>query len=171
MATATYHHITGLSACEYDELVETLADMRNRFIWSGPKYSKRCFIAALYLREPLPKCMRLVEIFAYHMFKEHAIAGYGLKLQNFHFAFTHKYSKMLRDSEGTGNKATLMKLIDDFICETALAAYPDSPEIAEAVNRNRKRWASKKMPSMQRKRPGPKTLHKPKGVKRRKGTK
>jgi len=83
----------------------------------------------------------------------------GFMIQNMHFKFHFTYVRDLVDRGFTGvrkNKATTLRILDEWMYEIARSLYPNDYRIEEAIERNRKRWASLKMPSMQRKKRGPK---------------
>lgn len=155
MATASYHHITGMSRTEYDELVSHL---KTRFEWGGKFYDIRLIRSILYHRETFGKCKALGEFLETHM-QNRKFGSVCFEIQNMHFKTQFTYFKDLVDNPSirkTRNKATTLRIIDEWTYGIARSLYPDDYRIEEAIERNRKRWASLKMPSMQRKKRGPK---------------
>lgn len=155
MAKASYHHISGMSRFEYDELVKYL---KNRFEWGGKKVDVRLIRAMLYYRETFKKMRALGEFLEHHM-QNRKLGPAGFEIQNMHFKAQFTYFKDLVDNHNilrSPNKATTLRILDEWMYKIARSLYPNDYRIEEAIARNHKRWISLKMPSMQRKKRGPK---------------
>lgn len=155
MAKASYHHIPGMSFTEREELMTYL---KNRFVWSGKTFDIRVIRAMLYYRETFKKMRALGEFLETHM-QNRKFGSEGFKIQNMHFKFYFTYSRDLVDKSfqgGRKNKSTTLRILDEWMYGIARSFYPNDPRVEEAITRNHERWISLKMPSMQRKRPGPK---------------
>jgi len=155
MATATYHHISGMSRSEYDELVSHL---KTRFEWGGKYYDIRLIRSMLFHRETFAKCKALGEFLETHI-QNRKFGPVGCEIQNMHFKSQFTYFRDLIDNPNilrSRNKATTLRILDEWMYKIARSLYPDDKRIEEAIDRNHRRWIHLKMPSMQRKKRGPK---------------
>lgn len=163
MATAITHKVLGLTDGEYNSVMHAF-ETRRAYPYQGDAVAKRTAVSVLYHRESYGKVMALIEFL--HMF---SLPRGGMttktynKVQDMHNKLEFSWLYYLRDmpkrgpsSSWTENKATRMKAIDDWMIEVIRELWPDDMYLELKVKENRERWASKKMPSGPRKKPGPK---------------
>lgn len=157
-----YHRVDGLSECDYRDQLENLKYMRDMYCWNGKGNLKRLLMSLLYYRELPRKTDLVIQLFANFLSPHGMELGLFERLKKFNFDFETRILGLLRHSDPVRkrrsspanrwrtNKAHYAKLMDDLACDVAVDMLGDDGEMMERVSVNRKRWASKDMPSVHR---------------------
>ena len=160
MATATYHHIDGISPTESYEIKKLLY---NKMPDLGRSTRDRIYLnAILFYKEAYPKLKALAKFIANHETRTKEPANCFNELQKIRMKLEVRWYLDLRYDRGIRNKAATMKVIDDFARDFIMQTYPNNKKLVARCKNNLLRWASKKIPGERKNKPGPKP-----GTKRR----
>ena len=158
------HNISGLTLPQYDELRELFRSGESVWRWSGGYDLKRALGTVLYHKESYRKLRSLAQVLAMLMRPKllQVPSEAYLAIQDLRAGLEGSLLYKLRDTPVGSpkvwrkNKAGLMKLVDDKVCKFISLVFPEDGSMLKLVDRNRRRWASRRMPgsgSMKRGRP------------------
>ena len=158
------HNISGLTLPQYNELRELFRSGERIWQWSGEYDLRKALGTVLYHRESYRKLRSLAQVLAMLMRPKHLPipSEAYLAIQDLRAGLEGSLLYKMRDMPigrpkvWRKNKAGLMKLIDDKVCKFMSLVFAKDGSMLGLVDRNRERWASRRMPgsgSMKRGRP------------------
>ena len=158
------HNISGLTLPQYNELRELFRSGERIWQWSGEYDLKKALGTVLYHRESYRKLRSLAHVLAMLMRPRHLPipSEAYLAIQDLRAGLEGSLLYKLRDAPigspkvWRKNKAGLVKLVDDKVCKFISLVFPEDGSMLKLVDKNRGRWASRRMPgsgSMKRGRP------------------
>lgn len=160
--THNYHRVDGLTNDEYASAVEDLKFMKDLYCWNGLANLKRILMSHLYYRELGPKVRLMIELFANFQSPNGMSPEAFSRLREYRFDFETRILKLLRFSDPVAvhrtspknrwrtNKAHYARQMDEVVSAVARDVLPGDGDLEKRISENRRRWASRDMPSVKR---------------------